>query len=342
MIAVSFKPISRSCATERAQGRTGQDWAALGQASSERSSGCIAGGRRAEEEVSSSASFAGNNLDSAWRKELLLSRNDTRARPRPRPNSWQRLRAVPPAAARLPAVPCRAMSWWAPRVSLSFLCRLFGAARGQQVFFLDSPLPLTPATWQGASWCARGTPEVLLPGRYCHADAACRRSLPTQPLATLGASVAGLLHLWDALGYLAIPGTPPRRGLGCAWVVWCWACGDEREISGAIRHLFGLPWAPSGSEVSGGFLQRSSAEAMTEVGVTVTSTCEITSTRVTSIRSTFVQPCLLRVDPNIPHTSDFRRQMPDSAPPESAYHRPCPTPGSACICLLCLLCLLKP
>ena len=159
-------------------------------------------------------------------EDKTLQWNDTRG-------AWhgRRARAVPPAAATSPAVPCRAMSWWVPRVSLSFLCRLFGGDTwqhvgqhvGKHVFFwtllcrLHQPRGRVPPGAQEVHqrYCCRAdTAAPILPRRYCHADTAAR----TQPAdaACLGASVAGVLHWWDTLRYLAIPCDTLRcRGIPC-------------------------------------------------------------------------------------------------------------------------------
>ena len=148
------------------------------------------------------------------------------------------------------AVPCHVVVS-AEGVSLLFMSTFWGryvAARGAARVFLG----LSAAYTSHVAGClmarkryTRGTAAVpILPRRYCRADTATR----THPAdaACLGASVAGLLHWWDTLRYLAIP------------------CNTL------------------------GYLVRHPAEACAWLCV-------------------------------------------------GGVHRPCPTPGSACICLLCLL-----
>ena len=87
------------------------------------------------------------------------------------------------------------------------------------------------------------TAALILPRRYCRADTACRRSL-------LGASVAGVLHWWDALGYLSMPWDTlqylamPWDTLGylvrhpaeaCAWL--CVVCIDLAQLLAAAQLL---------------------------------------------------------------------------------------------------------
>ena len=130
------------------------------------------------------------------------------------------------------AVPCHVVVG-GEGVSLLFMSTFWairGSTWGSTCFFgtllcrLHQPRGRVPPGAQEVHqrYCCRAdTAAPILPRRYCHADTAAR----TQPAdaACLGASVAGVLHWWDTLRYLAIPcntlrcpGIPcaaPRRGM---------------------------------------------------------------------------------------------------------------------------------
>ena len=216
MGAVSFMTIPTSCAAGRALGKTGQDWASLGagdQANSERSSGACVG-------TFPPWQFRGNkSLQRIWRKELsqgMFARGLARL-----PGAGSTTCSSDLAWR---AVPCHVVVG-GEGVSLLFMSTFWairGSTWGSTCFFgtlcgLHQPRGRVPDGAQEVHqrYCCRAdTAAPILPRRYCHADTAAR----TQPAdaACLGASVAGVLHWWDTLRYLAIPCDTLRcRGIPC-------------------------------------------------------------------------------------------------------------------------------